>query len=137
MTRSNKKKNGRKTLQKNQTSTSMMECSTSMMKSSTSAMDPSTSIATLLSDERNTMISRAIQSANHHGINLRPGSPNPGLGDCAFEAVIQNNNDRKCYKEKFPLSTTTYRQIWVTDMANRTVDTDWNIHSRQEWITGW
>ena len=22
-------------------------------------------------------------------------------------------------------------------MANRTVDTDWNIHSRQEWITGW
>jgi hypothetical protein len=27
--------------------------------------------------------------------------------------------------------------MWVTDMANRTVDTDWNIYSRQEWLTGW
>ena len=115
----------------------MMESSNSMMISSTSTMESSTSISTLLSDEREKMISRAIRSAKHHGINLIPGSPNPGLGDCAFEAVIQNNNDRKCYKEKFPLSNNTYRQIWVTDMANRTVDTDWNIHSRQEWMTGW
>ena len=27
--------------------------------------------------------------------------------------------------------------MWVTDMANRTVDTDWNILSRQEWLAGW
>ena len=131
MTRSNKKKHHQKP------ATSTMESSNSMMKSSTSPMESSTSISTLLSDERKMMLSRAIQSAKHHGINLKPGSPNPGLGDCAFEAVIQNNNDRNCYPEKFPLSITTYRQIWVTDMANRTVDTDWNIYSRQEWMTGW
>merc|ERR1712083_1142699 len=54
-----------------------------------------------------------------------------------FEAVISNNNDRNCFKEKFPLSVTSYRQIWVTDMANRTVDTEWNIYSTREWMAGW
>ena len=88
----------------------------------------------LMSDERSTLISRAITSARHHGINLTPGSPNPGTGDCAFESVIQSNNERQCFREKFPLSINTYRQILVTDMANRTVDTDWNILSRQEWL---
>jgi hypothetical protein len=27
--------------------------------------------------------------------------------------------------------------MWATDMANRTVDTDWNIYSHQEWMNGW
>ena len=40
------------------------------------------------------MIARAISSAHKHGIQLKLGSANPGLGDCAFEAVVQNNNDR-------------------------------------------
>ena len=100
-------------------------------------MESFATISTLMSDERNTMISRAIRSARHHGINLKPGTSNPGLGYCAFESVVQNNNDRMCYTERFPLSINTYRQIWVTDMANRTVDSDWNIYSRQEWLMGW
>ena len=85
MTRSNKKKHH----QKPSTSTSMMESSNSMMISSTSTMESSTSISTLLSDERKTMMNRAIRSAEHHGINLKPGSPNPGLGDCAFELLFK------------------------------------------------
>ena len=91
----------------------------------------------LMTNERTTMMTRAICSAKKHGINLEPGQSNPGLGDCAFEAIIQNINERKCYKEKFPLSITSYRQIWVTDMANRTVNTDWNIYSPKEWMEGW
>ena len=27
--------------------------------------------------------------------------------------------------------------MWSTDMANRTVDTEWNIYSCQEWLNGW
>ena len=27
--------------------------------------------------------------------------------------------------------------MWVIYMANRTVDTDWNILSRKEWLAGW
>ena len=30
-----------------------------------------------------------------------------------------------------------YRKIWVTDMANRTVDGPWNILSPQQWMEGW
>ena len=93
-------------------------------------------IATLLSNERELMISRAINSGNKHGINLTHGKSNPGLGDCAFEAVIFNNNERHCFTNKFPLSIDTYRQIWVKDMAHRTVKTAWNIYSDQEWYQG-
>ena len=45
------------------------------------------------------MISRAITSARNHGIALKCGSSNPGTGDCAFETVIQNNNDG-CFSEE-------------------------------------
>ena len=51
-------------------------------------------ISSLLSEERNKMISRATASARKHGIQLEHGSMNPGTGDCAFQVVVQNNNDR-------------------------------------------
>ena len=51
----------------------------------------------LMSIERNLMITRAITSARNHGITLTHGSSNPGTGDCAFESVIQNNNNRTCF----------------------------------------
>merc|ERR1712074_231749 len=96
---------------------------------------PSCQIASLLTAEKNLMLARAITSGRNHGINLEPGSSNPGLGDCAFEAVIQNNNDR--FSEKFLMPINHYRQIWVTDMANRTVDSPWNTYSHKEWFEGW
>ena len=76
-------------------------------------------IKILLEKERALMISRAISSAQKHGINLKPGRPNPGTGDCAFEAAIFNNNDRACFQQKFLNSIDWYRQIFVTDMANK------------------
>merc|ERR1712208_222534 len=84
----------------------------------------STAIASLMSKERELMITRAINSGRKHGINLTHGKSNPGLGDCAFEAVIFNNNERHCFTDKLPLPIDTYRKIWVTDMANRTVNTE-------------
>ena len=39
--------------------------------------------------------------------------------------------------KKKTMSISYYRRMWVIDMANRTVDTDWNILSRQEWLAGW
>ena len=100
-------------------------------------LPPHKTILDLMADERKKMISRAIRSATYHGINLIAGTPNPGTGDCAFESVINNINDRTCFSEKLPLSSNYYRRMWVTDMANRTVDTDWNIYSRQDWLSGW
>ena len=83
------------------------------------------------------MISRAISSAQKHGINLKPGRPNPGTGDCAFEAAIFNNNDRACFQQKFLHSIDWYRRIFVTDMANRTLHTPYNTLTSNEWLRGW
>ena len=91
----------------------------------------------LFFQEKNLMIRRAIISGKNHGINLKHGSPNPGKGDCSFEAVIQNINDRSCYTEKLPMTIDWYRRIWAKDMENRTINTSLNIYSRQEWRDGW
>ena len=76
-------------------------------------------------------------SAQKHGINIKHGSSNPGTGDCAFEAVIQNINDRPSFKENLPMSIDWYRRTWSTDMANRTIYSDYNTLSNQEWLAGW
>ena len=76
-------------------------------------------------------------SAQKHGMKLRDGTTNPGTGDCAFESIIQNINDRPCFKEKFTMSINYYRRIFVTDMANKTVDTDFNYLTPQKWHEEW
>ena len=93
--------------------------------------------ATLLENEKKIMISRTINSGRKHGINLKHGSSNPGTGDCAFESIILNINDRFCFPVKFFMPVDYYRKIWVTDMANRTINSSWNIYSSQKWIEGW
>ena len=35
------------------------------------------------------------------------------------------------------MSISWYRRIWVTDMANRTVNSSWNTLGRQKWLEGW
>ena len=37
-------------------------------------------------------------------------------GNCAFEAVINNINQRKCFNEKMNLESYVYRQVWVTEL---------------------
>ena len=83
------------------------------------------------------MIYTAIASANKHRIKLKPGTPNPGAGDCAFEAIIQNNNDRSCFTEKYLMEINWYRRIWTTDMGNRTRNTEYNIYTDKQWEEGW
>ena len=75
----------------------------------------SSEISSLLEDEKNKMISRAINSGRNHGIDLVAGRPNPGLGDCAFEAILQNNNNKR---NSFCQSITTEAYglpIWPTE----------------------
>ena len=153
MPRSNKKKYKLKPPPKHPSLQSPEDTSASLLRKETRNNDtkhsvkstmkhpPSTSseavIATLFETEKNMMIERTIISGQKHGVNLMPGSSNPGTGNCAFESIIQNNNDRSCFRIKYPMSVDYYRRIWVNDMANRTLDTDWNILSSQQWMTGW
>ena len=86
---------------------------------------PDQDISNLLTKEKTLMIARCIQSAQKHGINLKHGSSNHGTGDCAFEAIIQNINDRADFRQNFPMSINWYRRTWTTDMANRTIYSDY------------
>jgi hypothetical protein len=62
------------------------------------------------------LVDRAIESAKKHGINLIQGTISEGDGNCAFNAVINNINQRNCYSNKIELSSTDCRQIWVTEL---------------------
>ena len=73
------------------------------------------------------MLSRAVASSKRHGINLTPGKPNPGSGNCAFEAVLNNINERSSFEQKYEFSADYYRRIWMTDMEAKVIDNpDWN-----------
>ena len=97
----------------------------------------SSAMSILLDRERSVMVARAIASAQKHGIKLKQGRPNPGTGDCAFEAAIYNINDRHSFKEKFLMSIDWYRRIFVTDMANRTLNSPYNTLTNEQWFSGW
>ena len=92
----------------------------SKIPSSTAIMKPP--------DSTQLMIRRAISSGSHHGINLDQGRMNKGDGDCAFESVLYNNNDRECFTEKYTFSIDYYRRIWMTDMQSKSMNNpDWNL----------
>ena len=64
------------------------------------------------------LIRQAIKNAKAHGINLNQGRLNKSDGNCAFDSVIYNINDRPCFKEKLHLESFVYRQIWVTELED-------------------
>ena len=82
---------------------------------------------------------RAIANARKHHINLRPGIENNGGGNCSYEAVILNINNRNCFQSKFLMSLSHYRVVWTTDIMNKTLDgrIKWNPgFSRTEIVQG-
>ena len=46
------------------------------------------------------IVKRAIASAQKHNIELLPGRANNAAGNCSYESVIYNINDRSCFNEK-------------------------------------
>ena len=68
------------------------------------------------------MMQRAIASAQKHNINLEPGRINSGGGNCSYESVIFNINDRSCFPEKFLMSPDVYRRVWNIDTMNKVLD---------------
>ena len=63
----------------------------------------------------------AIESAKKHNIQLQPGRKDRGYGNCAFEAVINNINDRACFRDKLLQTPNWYRRIWMAQMMQRII----------------
>ena len=59
------------------------------------------------------MLKRAIANAHRHGINLKVGTLNPAMGDCAYQAVRENINDRDCFTEMIGDSADKCRKKWI------------------------
>ena len=87
---------------------------------------PSEKTQTMVNNKK--IFQRAILNAQKHGIKLESGRQNLGDGNCSYEAVLFNINDRDCFKEKFPMSPDYYRRIWNTDMMNKIIyeSNNWN-----------
>ena len=62
---------------------------------------------------------RAIENAKKHKIRLKPGTENNGHGNCSYESVIMNINERECFGDKLPMSPSFYRRIRNTDLMNK------------------
>ena len=85
------------------------------------------------------MFEGAISSAKKHNINVKPGRENHGGGNCAYEAVIININDRICFESKFLMGLEHYRVVWNTDIMNKILDEKipWNPgFTRKEIVQG-
>lgn len=59
------------------------------------------------------MLREAVASGYSHGINLIVGILNHAAGDYAYEAVIENINNRDCFTNKIDKSPNTCRHDWL------------------------
>ena len=69
----------------------------------------------------NEIFQKAIESANKHKIKIEPGRKDRGYGNCVFEAVINNINDRDCFDEKLFQTPNWYRWSWMNQMMERLI----------------
>ena len=81
---------------------------------------------------------RAIYSAEKHNIRLEPGRENLGDGNCSYESVIFNINDRRCFPKILPMGPDYYRRIWNTVLMNKILDKKipWNPGMTRAQIIG-
>ena len=65
----------------------------------------------------------AVKEAEKHGIKVTPDIPNPALGDCLFESILDNVNHRQDdFPEKFEDGVDSYRELFVTELEERYKD---------------
>ena len=55
------------------------------------------------------MLQRAITNGHRHGIELKVGTLNAAAGDCTYQAILANIQDRDCFGNKIYESADTCR----------------------------
>ena len=66
------------------------------------------------------IVKLAKRNAKRHNINVIHGRPNDASGNCAFEAVIYNIQDRREFspEQKINLSILESRRLWITELQS-------------------
>ena len=90
---------------------------------------------------------QTIELAQSHGIKLKADKPNPGVGNCLFESIVDNINHRpKCFNEKLDAGVAHYREVWVSEVEERYKETphypgyggqDVTNEQEGEWTAAW
>ena len=119
----------------NSTKTSKMNISktntsnTSIHKNNTSKTDAKIEGGSRKIGIEDDIFMKAKASAQKHNIKLKAGSKDRGFGNCVFESVINNINERACFKEKLKQTPNWYRRTWMNEMMNRIIDgiCPWNL----------
>ena len=75
-----------------------------------------------MNGEKGDIFARAINSAQKHRIRLVHGRKNNADGNCSYESVLFNLNDRDCFQEKFKKSPNFYRKIWNEEMKQKVLN---------------
>ena len=65
-----------------------------------------------------------IQVAKNHGINLKPDTPNKAQGNCLFESIVDNVNNRSAsFPHKLDEDVDIHRLLWVTELEKKYKET--------------
>ena len=91
--------------------------------------------STIQAFDENEIVTKAIKSAGKHNIKIIAGRRDRGYGNCLFEAVINNINDRGCFDEKLRQTPNWYRRNWMNEMMEKLLSGScpWNPgYTRQE-----
>ena len=60
------------------------------------------------------MLQKAILSGSRHGLGLKAGKLNAANGDCLYQAIINNIENRQCYTNKIKESGKDLRTRCIT-----------------------
>ena len=88
-------------------------------------------------DQTKQAISRSVENAKCHGINLHPGVENLANGNCAFESILDSINTRTCFGERFDGTPDYWRKIWMTEVSHVAYE-KWNRGlEKDQWMAEW
>ena len=85
------------------------------------------------------LMSQGITLAKQYFVDLIPGTPNAGDGNCSIESVMDQVNSRACFPEKLEFSAQFYRATWMRETELRARDSPFFLDefTDEQWAAAW
>ena len=90
-------------------------------------------------NEMKIIFQKGIKIAQRHGIDLLPDKENKSVGDCLFQALIDNVNNRNCFSEKMNMPVQFYREKFATELHQEFQNSPFfpGKDHQQRWDNAW
>jgi len=86
------------------------------------------------------LMREGIELAKEYFINLKPGTPNGGCGNCSIESVMDQINSRGCFSQKLHLTAQFYRNMWMKETERITRNSAYFLEDDftvEQWKEAW